>query len=94
MEVTLKRERPTLTVNIDGDEQKHIPLTFNRREFETLGRAEDQTAAIYDFFAKYLGDVFEELGDDDLMALFDGWQRAREALGEPALGESSASPNS
>lgn len=86
MEITLKRERPTLTVNI-GDEQKKVPLTFNRSEFAAIGVAEDKVQATNDFFAKYLGDAFEELGDDDLMALLNAWTAARNELGMPDMGE-------
>ena len=86
MEITLKSERPTLTVNI-GDEQIKVPLTFNRQEFAALGAASDKVQATNDFFAKYLGDVFEELGDDDLMALFAAWTEARQELGMPDMGE-------
>lgn len=93
MEVTLKRERPALTVNI-GDDQYRVPLTFNRSEFAEIGAAEDKVKATNDFFAKYLGDAFEELGDDDLMVLLNAWTEARNALGMPDMGEPSASPNS
>jgi len=94
MEVTLKRERPVLTVNIGDDEQKRVPLTFTRAEMEELGSADDTAQAMYTFFGRYLGDVVEMLGDDDLSALFDAWREAREELGMPDMGEPSASPES
>jgi len=91
MEVTLKGKRPTLTVNA-GDETFHVPLTFNRVEFERLGKVEDKFAAVGEFFAKYLGDVYDELGDDDLSTLLDAWLAARKEIGAPDMGEPSASP--
>lgn len=92
-EITLKRERPVLTVNI-GDEQKRVPLTFNRAEFERMGATEDKAEAMNGFLAKYIGEAFEELGDDDLIVLLNAWTEARSELGMPDMGESSASPNS
>lgn len=86
-DVTLKASRPTITVRI-GDEQHDVPLTFTRAELETIGTAEDKTAAINDyFFRKYLGDVVDDLGDDDLMTLFQAWTTAREEAGQPEVGE-------
>ncbi len=90
-EVTLKRERPSLTVNV-GDERYEVPLTFNHREMEKLGKAKDGGAAVSSFFAEYLGDVVDMLGDDDLSALFQAWGAARAEIGEPDLGEPQASP--
>ena len=93
-EVTLKKERPALTVNV-GDEQYKVPLTFTRREIEQLGKAEDGGSAVFEFFAKYLGEeLYEQLGDDDLQALVEAWQKAREEMGAPSMGESQASPKS
>lgn len=91
MEVTLKGKRPTLTVNVGG-ERYQVPLTFSRTEFEELGRSEDKVAATNAFFAKYLGDLYDELGDDDITALFNAWTSARSEIGAPDMGESSASP--
>jgi hypothetical protein len=79
-------------VNV-GDESYGVPLTFNRAEYGELAE-KDGMDAVSDFFAKYLGDVSDELGDDDLSALFDAWTRARVALGAPDAGEPSASPSS
>lgn len=90
-EVTLKRERPVLTVNV-GDEEYRVPLTFTRAEYEAIGAVEDKAEAVNAFFAKYLGDVFDELGDDDMAVLFNAWTEARTALGAPGMGEPSASP--
>lgn len=86
MEITLKDERPVLTVNI-GEEKKRVPLTFNRAEYIGLGKAEDKREATEDFFRKYIGEVYDELGDDDVALLLDTWQRERMALGTPTLGE-------
>lgn len=91
MEVKLKGKRPTLTVDVNG-ERMQVPLTFNRVEFEELGKADDKVSAMASFFAKYLGDVYEELGDDDLMALYTAWTDARAEVGAPDMGEPSASP--
>ena len=91
MEVTLKRERPTLTVNV-GAEQLHVPLTLTRAELAEIGKSDDMEAATGRFFAKYLGDVYDELGDDDLQVLMAAWSEARAAIGAPGMGESSASP--
>lgn len=91
MEVTLKRERPVLTVNV-GDERLYVPLTFTREEYTQLGTAEDKTEAIDAFFEKYLGDIIHELGDDDYMALLGAWSDARKEVGAPGMGEPSASP--
>ena len=93
MEVTLKHVRPVLTVNV-GDDVYRVPLTFNRAEYEALGAAEDKVDATNDFFAKYLGDVFDELGDDDVAVLLNAWTEARKELGMPEMGEPSASPSS
>ena len=81
-EITLKKERPVLTVNV-GDEQIKVPLTFNRAEFEELGAAEDKVDAIGRFFEKYLGEVYSQIGDDDINALFKAWTDARAEIGAP-----------
>lgn len=90
-EITLKKERPALTVNV-GDEQYQVPLTFTHTEMEQLGKDGDSGAAVFSFFAKYLGDVYEQLGDDDLQTLIQAWTEARDAIGAPSMGESQASP--
>jgi len=91
MEVTLRGERPTLTVNV-GDESMHVPLTFTRAEMVDLGEREDKMEAIGAFFETYLGDVYERLGDDDVALLLQAWTDARAELGMPDMGEPSASP--
>ena len=91
MEVTLKKERPVLTVNV-GDEQVKVPLTFNRVEFGELGNAEDKENAMDGFFERYLGEVYWQLGDDDITALYKAWTHARAKIGAPDMGEPSASP--
>ena len=90
-EITLKRERPTLTVNI-GDEQYKVPLTFTRSEMESLGKDNENGEAVFAFFEKYLGEVYDQLGDDDLSVLFQAWMDARTEAGAPGMGESPASP--
>lgn len=86
--VKLKAERPVLTVDVGGEEQFAVPLTFTRAEYEKLGKADSPDIAIFDFFRTYLGDVVDELGDDDVMALVTAWRDARAELGEPDMGES------
>ena len=90
-EITLKRERPALTVNI-GDEQYKVPLTFTRSEMESLGKDNENGEAVFAFFEKYLGEVYNQLGDDDLSVLFQAWADARTEAGAPGMGEFSASP--
>lgn len=90
-EVTLKRERPSLTVNV-GDERYEVPLTFTRSELSELGASEDKVEAAAAFFSKYLGDVYDMLGDDDVAALMQAWTDARAEIGAPDMGEPSASP--
>lgn len=90
-EITLKRERPTLTVNI-GDEQYKVPLTFTRSEMESLGKDNEHGEAVFAFFEKYMGDVYDQLGDDDLQTLIQAWKEARSGIGAPSMGESQASP--
>ena len=92
-EITLKSERPALIVNV-GDEQYRIPLTFTRTEFEKMGSEKEPDKAICWFFSKYLGDVFDALGDDDYMTLIKAWAKAREEHGMPDLGEAQASRDS
>ena len=82
-----------LTVDADGELIK-IPLTFNRSDLEIIGAAETPKAKMDAFFAKYLGDIYDEIGDDDIKALTEAWGDARRELGMPDMGESSASPNS
>jgi len=84
-QVTLKAERPSLTVNV-GEEQYKLPLTFTRSEYEEMAKAEDGTA-IFVFFRKYLGDVMDMLGDDDIVTLTQAWSEARKEIGAPAPGE-------
>lgn len=86
MEVTLKAERPVLIVNV-GEEQKRLPLTFTRVEMERIGRADDKNAATIEFFRTYLGDVIDQIGDDDFNVLWRAWLRAREEAGMPEAGE-------
>lgn len=90
-EITLKKERPSLIVNV-GDEQIKVPLTFNKQEFDEIGRADDKVTVMNGFFEKYLGDVFNLIGDDDISALFKAWTDARAEIGAPGMGEPSASP--
>lgn len=85
--VSLKAERPCLTVNFGDDEYK-VPLTFTRDEYKDLGEREDeQDAAIFDFFRKYLGDIVDQIGDDDVIALIKAWRDARNELNGTNLGE-------
>ena len=86
MEITLKDERPALTVNYGG-EQMRVPLTLNRMEMVAMGKAEDKEEAIFDFFRKYLGDAIDEIGDDDLGMLVNAWNGERKAIGTPTMGE-------
>ncbi len=80
-------ERPTITVNLAGDE-KTLPVTFNSADMELLAKAGDPEKGIKAFFAKYLGDVVLELGDDNLKTLLTVWTEQRKAVGAPELGES------
>lgn len=91
-EVTLKPSRPVLTVHV-GDDSIEVPLTFTRSEFERVGQAEDKTEATIGFFRSYLGDIIDEIGDDDFAALLGAWGDARKAIGMPDPGEASASPS-
>ena len=84
-------ERPFITVNIGGDERQ-LPLTFNSSDLDMMGQRDDAGDGMVAFVAKYLGDVVYQLGDDQLMAILRTWNRCREPLMEPDVGESSASP--
>lgn len=90
--VNLKTRRPALTVSIDGEREVEVPLTFTRAEFESFGRAEDSNTGIFEYFRKYLGEVLDQIGDDDLTTLVKAWTDERRKIGEPELGEPSASP--
>ena len=79
MEITLKTERPTLTVHV-GDDTIEVPLTFTRSEYAEMAQAEDGSEAMF--------------GYDDLVALVGAWRDAREEIGAPDMGEASASPES
>lgn len=79
-------ERPFITVNLAGEERR-LPITFNDSDMALVGGAEDPGDGIKAFFAKYLGDVVYELGDDTLSRILRVWTEQREALGEPELGE-------
>ena len=92
--VTLRAERPTLTVDIGGEREVGVPLTFTHAEFVELGKAKTPEEGVFAFFRTYLGDVIDQIGDDDVRALLKAWGDARAAIGEPTLGESSASPQS
>ena len=93
MEITLKTERPTLKVHV-GDDTIEVPLTFTRSEYAEMAQAEDGSEAMFGFLKKYLGDIFDAIGDDDLVALVGAWRDAREEIGAPDMGEASASPES
>ncbi len=92
--VTLRAERPVLTVNIGDEREVGVPLTFTRAEFVEMGKAADPTEGMFGFFRTYMGDVVDMLGDDDLSALIKAWTDARAEIGEPGLGEPQASPQS
>ena len=81
----LSTKRPSMELEVDG-EVREIPLTFTATELVALNRAEDETGAMFGFFAAYVPG-FEELGDDQLGAVLAEWKRLREAIGEPDLGE-------
>ena len=49
-------------------------------------------AATNRFLSKYLGDVYDQLGDDDIATLLNAWSSARAKIGAPGMGEPSASP--
>ena len=93
MEITLKAERPTLKVHV-GDDVIEVPLTFTHAEYAAMAKAEDGSEAIFDFMRKYLGDVFDALGDDDFIALVSAWRDGRAEIGAPDMGEPSASHGS
>jgi hypothetical protein len=92
-EITLRGTRPMLDVRIDT-ELHELPLTFNAREVEAFGKAADKTVAMHDFYRAYLGEAFDRLGDDELLALDNIFVAERKRIGEPDMGESSASPTS
>lgn len=79
-------ERPSITVNMAGD-VRELPVTFNDADLKLVGSADDTTAGITAFFAKYLGEVVHELGDDQLSILLNAWIEQRKAIGAPELGE-------
>ena len=83
----LSTERPTLEVELDG-EAKRVPLTFTRQEMDELSGAESSQDAMFAFFRRYLGDGFDALDDLSTSALLKAWNDARDALGEPGMGES------
>ena len=91
-DVKLRAKRPTITVDIGGEREVEVPLTFTLSEFEVIGKTEKRDSAIFEFFRTYLGDVIDEIGDDDFSALLNAWSEARAEIGEPSMGESSASP--
>lgn len=80
-------ERPYITVNMAGDERR-LYITFDSSDLELMGQYEDGGEAVRAFFAKCLGDVVYDLGDDQLGALFKAWNDQRSAIGAPDLGES------
>lgn len=82
----LTSKRPTMSVSIDGA-AKSVPLTFTRREMQAIGSAEDKGEATMAFFASYLGDCVEEMGDDQFVMLIREWEAARSGIGEPPMGE-------
>lgn len=90
-EVTLKAERPVLEVNV-GEERYRLPLTFTRVEYEEMRGSDDSAGSILGFFRKYLGDVLDLIGDDDMVTLIRAWTDARAEIGAPTPGEPSASP--
>ena len=80
-------ERPYIIVNLAGDEHQ-LPITFNSEDMALVGAAEDPGEGFKAFFAKYLGDVVYQLGDDQLTKLLNVWNAQRAELREPDLGES------
>lgn len=84
-------ERPYITVNIGGEERQ-LPLTFNSSDLDLMGQHVEAGEGMVAFVAKYLGDVTYQLGDNQLMAVLRTWNKCREPLMEPDVGESSASP--
>jgi len=91
--VSIRAERPTMTVDIGGEREVAVPLTFNRAEFSAMTSAESNEDFMFWFFGQYLGeDVMDAIGDDDLTRLVKAFSAEREKMGEPSMGESSASP--
>ena len=86
--VKLRAKRPTITVAIGDEREVEVPLTFTRSEFEAIGESEDSNSAVFEFFRTYLGDVVDDIGDDDFAALLNAWGEARAEIGEPPMGES------
>lgn len=81
-------ERPYIVVNLAGEE-KRLPVTFNDSDMALIGSNEDSAGDGFKaFFAKYLGNVVYELGDDQLSTLLKVWNAQREELGGPDMGES------
>lgn len=80
-------ERPYIVVGIEG-EDKQLPITFNSEDMAIVGGASDPGEGIKAFFAKYIGDVVYQLGDDQLTKVLNVWNAQRAALSEPELGES------
>jgi hypothetical protein len=80
-------ERPYIIVNLAGEE-KHLPITFDSEDMEIVGGAADAGEGFKKFFAKYLGDVVYQLGDNQLSRLLKVWNEQRGLLNEPDLGES------
>jgi len=91
-DVTLKAKRPVLTVGIGDDREAELPLTLTHDEYTDFGKADSPEEAMLAFFRKYLGEVVDEIGDDDMTALIRAWSDARTTLGEPSMGEPGASP--
>lgn len=82
-------ERPYIMVCIAGEEHQ-LPITFNDADLALVGSfGNEADKGFKAFFAKYLGDVVYEMGDNQLSQLLTSWQAEREALtGVPELGES------
>lgn len=80
-------ERPYIIVGLAG-EDKQLPITLNSEDMALVGAAEDPGEGFKAFFAKYLGDVVYQLGDDQLTKVLNVWNTQRTALREPELGES------
>lgn len=79
-------ERPFIVVNLDGDERR-LPLTFNAEDLRIMGEHEEPAGALQAFYARYLGDIAGDLGDNVLMQISRVWQAERDKVSGPALGE-------
>jgi len=79
-------ERPTITVNLAGEERE-LPVTFDADDMKIVGSVDDSGEGMTKFFAKYLGDVVYQLGDDQLMRILGVWTEQRRLVGAPELGE-------